>query len=290
MSAAPDAAFLAEAKFDHRAPTIDNNATTTQIELLARVATAHDDPVLREAVVRGLDYLLAAQYPNGGWPQYFPLIAGYYTHITYNDNAMVNVLNVLRDVSAGAPPYAFIDAARRAKAGDAVNRGIACILRTQISQHGRLTAWCAQHDEKSFAPAWARNFEPPSLSGSESVGLVRFLMEIKNPSADVKAAIEGAVTWFESVQIHGLRVDNSPGADGKKDRHAVADAKASVLWARFYELETNRPIYIGRDKIIRYDFNEIERERRAGYNYLSDWPAKLLREDYPRWRSRNHLS
>ena len=59
-----------------------------------------------------------------------------------------------------------------------------------------------------------------------------------------------------------------------------------MLWARFYELETNRPIFIGRDKVIRDDFNEIERERRTGYNYLSDWPATLLAKDYPRWRAK----
>ncbi len=290
MTKAPDAAFLAETAYDHRDPTIDNDATTTQIQFLARVATAQDDAQARTAVLCGLDYLFAAQYPGGGFPQYFPLITGYYTHITYNDNAMVNALEVLRDVSTGASPYAFVDTPRRTKAADAVKRGVACILRTQVKQNGKLTVWCAQHDETTLAPAWARNFEPPSLSGEESVALVRFLMGIENPSAEVKAAIEGAMDWFEAVPVRGLRIDNSPGSDGKKDRHFLVDAKAPVHWARFYELGTNKPIFIGRDKVIRYDFNQIERERRTGYIYLSDWPAKLLSEEYPRWRSRNHRS
>jgi PelA/Pel-15E family pectate lyase len=289
MTVPPSAEFLAETKFDHRAPTIDNDATTTQLELLARVITAHDDAALRKEFERGFDYLLASQYANGGWPQYFPLIKGYYTHITYNDNAMVNVLVVLRDAAAGEAPFAFVDAARRERAAAAVAKGLACILRTQVKQDGRLTVWCAQHDETTFAPAWARNFEPPSLSGGESAGIVRFLMAIKQPSPEIVAAVEGAIHWFESVKITGVRVDNTPGTDGKKDRHSVADAAAPVLWARFYELGTNRPIFIGRDKVIRYDFNEIERERRTGYAYFGTWPEQLLTKDYPKWRTQNKL-
>jgi PelA/Pel-15E family pectate lyase len=289
MSAPPSAEFLAETKYDHRAPTIDNGATTTQLEYLARAITAQDDPALRAAFGRGFDYLLAAQYENGGWPQYFPLIKGYYSHITYNDNAMVGVLTVLRDAAAGAAPYGFVDTARRERAAAAVAKGVACILRTQVKQNGRLTGWCAQHDETTFAPVWARNFEPPSLSGCESVGLVRFLLAVKKPSPEIVAAVAGAVAWLESVKITGLRLDETRGADGKLDRRAVADPAGPALWARFYELETNRPIYLGRDKVVHYDFNEIERERRGGYAYLGTWPAQLLAKDYLRWREENHL-
>jgi PelA/Pel-15E family pectate lyase len=287
MTQPPTPAFLAATEPDHRAPTIDNDATTRQLAFLAHVITAAPDVTLRAAFDRGFDYLLAAQYANGGWPQYFPLRPGYYTHITYNDNAMVNVLVLLHAVGDGREPYAFVEMPRRERAAAAVLKGIDCILRTQVRQEGRLTAWCAQHDETNFAPAWARKFEPPSLSGAESVGIVRFLMSINYPGHDISAAIEGAVQWFEAVKISGLRVDDTPGADGKRDRHAVADPAAPPIWARFYELGTNRPIFAGRDKVIHYDFNEIERERRTGYVYLNDWPAKLLEQDYPRWRAKN---
>jgi PelA/Pel-15E family pectate lyase len=287
----PSAEFLASDKFDHRAPTIDNNATITQLRYLALVLTAAKDgePAPQAAFDRGFDYLIASQYPGGGWPQYFPLIKGYYTHITYNDNAMVNVLNVLRDVAAGREPYAFVAAPRRAQAAAAVAKGLDCILRTQVKQDGRLTVWCAQHDETTLAPAWARNFEPPTLSGSESVGIVRFLMGVEHPSPEIIVAVEGAVQWFGAVRIHGLRTDDTPGSDGKKDRHAVVDPAAPALWARFYELGTNKPVFTGRDKVIKYDFNEIERERRAGYAYFGDWPANLLEKDYPRWRAKSKL-
>lgn len=289
MTAPPSAEFLASTHLDRRAATIDNKATTTQLTYLAYLLTAKDDATLRAAFDRGFDYLLTAQYPNGGWPQYFPLRKGYYTHITYNDNAMVNVLTLLRDVARGRAPFAFVDEARRARAAAAVEKAIGCILRTQVKQAGKLTAWCAQHDENTFAPVWARNFEPPSLSGSESVGIVRFLMGAENPSPEIIRAIESAVAWLEGAVIKGLRVDESRGADGKPDRVAVADAAAPPIWARFYELDTNRPIFIGRDKVIHYDHNEIERERRVGYGFLGDWPANLLAKEYPRWRVKNKL-
>ena len=113
-------------------PTIDNGASTTPMRFLALVVDGTDDARYRQAFERGMDYLFAAQYANGGWPQYFPLREGYYSRITYNDNAMVNVMELLRDVSVGDAPYAFVDEARRARASAAVARGIEVILQSQI--------------------------------------------------------------------------------------------------------------------------------------------------------------
>ncbi|HAV64027.1 MAG TPA: pectate lyase, partial [Verrucomicrobiales bacterium] len=175
LAPATDAA-LAEIEKGGKANTIDNGATTLPIRLLAQVANATGEQKYLEAVLRGVDYLLVAQYPNGGFPQFFPLRPrGYYSHITYNDGAMIGALQLLRDVAGARLPFGFVDNGRRERAADAVARGIDCILKTQVKQDGRLTVWCAQHDEKTLEPAWARSYEPPSLSGSESVGIVRFL-------------------------------------------------------------------------------------------------------------------
>jgi PelA/Pel-15E family pectate lyase len=284
----PSEKFLA-LKPSARAPTIDDGATTTPLRVFALIISATHDAELRAAFERGFDYLLAAQYPSGGWPQYFPLKPGYYSHITYNDNAMVNVLTLLRDTAEGREPFAFVDEARRTRAAAAVAKGIACILRTQVKRADRLTAWCAQHDETTFIPAPARNFEPASLSGMETVGIARFLMAVEQPSPDIIAAVEGAVAWLETVRVKGLKVENFTGADGKRDRRVVADPAAPDLWARFYELGTDRPVFLGRDKVVRYDYNEVERERRTGYGYLGNWPADLLAKDYPRWRAKHKL-
>ena len=282
----PAAMSAAEAAADPNGNTIDNDGTTLPMEFLARMVLPTGDARYRAAFERGVDYLLAAQYPNGGWPQFFPLRDGYYSRITYNDNAMIRVLTLLRDVAAGTPHYAFVDAGRRTKAGAAVARGLDVILRTQLKQGGALTAWCAQYDERTLEPAWARNYEPPTLSGSESVGIVRFLMEVDQPTPEVAAAVEGAVAWLKSVAIKGLRYEEVTLADGTRDRRVVADPSAPPLWARFYDLGTNRPIFTGRDKVIRSALSEIEQERRSGYAYYGTWPASLLATDYPRWRAR----
>ena len=274
---------------DGRANSLDNDATTVPMEYLARVADASGEPRYRASFLRGIDYLLAAQYPNGGWPQFWPLRGGYHDRITYNDDAMIRVMNLLRDVAAGVSPYHFVDAERRAKSAAAVQRGIGVILETQVRQQGELTAWCAQHDERTLAPAWARSYEPPSLSGSESVGIVRFLMSIEKPAPEVVAAIEGAVSWLRAVPIRGMRLERVAGADGRAVRFLVNDPAAPPLWARFYELGTNRPLYLDRDSKFRYDFREIGTERRSGYNYHGTWPARLLAEEYPAWRAKHQL-
>ena len=286
----PSAESRASEGADVTASTIDNNGTTMPMQFLALVVHATGEARYRASFLRGVDYLLAAQYPNGGWPQFFPLREGYYSRITFNDNAMVNVLTLLRDAAAGNAPYTFVDETRRTQAGAAVSRGIDVILKTQVKQNGMLTVWCAQHDEKTLAPAWARAYEPPSLSGSESVGIVRFLMDIERPTPEIVAAIEGAAAWLKSVAVRGLRFESFTGADGQRDRRVVPDRSAGLLWARFYELGTDRPIFLGRDSVVRYALDEIERERRSGYAYYGQWAASLLDVDFPRWRERHKRS
>lgn len=185
--------------------TIDNGATFTQLVYLAKVFTAKNQERHRQAFLSGLDFLLAAQYENGGFPQYFPLREGYYSHITFNDGAMIGVLKLLRDISKKMSAYAFVDEVRRSRAEKAVQKGIECILKTQVVVKGKRTVWCAQHDEVTLEPAAARKYELISLSGSESVGIVRFLMGIDNPSDQVIDAIDSAVAWFERSKITGIK-------------------------------------------------------------------------------------
>jgi PelA/Pel-15E family pectate lyase len=261
--------------------TIDNGATVTQIRLLARIHEVAPAPRLRRAIERGLDGLLDAQYENGGWPQYFPNTrGGYHRHITYNDGAMINVMELLTTVAERRPPFASVDERRRARSRSAVDRGVACVLETQILERGVPTVWCAQHDERSLGPAPARSYELISKSGSESAGVVLFLMKLERPSPAVIRAVEGALTWFRRVQLRGIRVVDVDG-----DKVVLDDAAAPPLWARFYELETDRPFFCGRDGAVKYTLREIEKERRVGYAWYVETPRRVF-EQYRTWRAR----
>jgi pectate lyase, PelA/Pel-15E family len=283
-----DRKTLAEAKN----ATVDNGATHREAAFLARIAGETSDPGLRArcraATLRALDWLLDAQYANGGWPQFWPDPKGYQSRITFNDDAMAGVLALLRDVARGAADYAFVDASHRARCTHAVEKGIDCTLRCQIRVDGRPTVWCAQHDEKTFAPAPARIYEKASFSGSESVGIVRFLMGVEKPDARVREAIEGAVAWFERAKLTGIAVvrKEDPTLPGGWDRVVVPDKNAPPVWARFYDLKTQQPIFCGRDGVVKRTLAEIEHERRTGYAWYTDRPASLLAKDYPAWRSR----
>ncbi len=278
-----------KAKDDVNESTIDNSATTTEIRYLSRLYNATKIEKYRDAALRGIEYVLESQYDNGGFPQFYPRPKGYYTHITYNDNAMVNVLKVIREVYEKRAPYGFIsdELAQRARA--AFDKGIDCILKTQVKQNGRLTVWCAQHDEHTLLPAKARAYELPSLSGAESDNIVHLLFSLPNPSQEVIDAIEGAVAWFEANQIKGLRFEYFTNEEGKKDYRMVPctpDAPdCPPLWARFYTLEENRPFFCDRDGVMRFNLSEIGHERRTGYSWYNKDGAKVLR-DYKKWKKK----
>lgn len=269
--------------------TIDNGATTEQIRYLVMVYNATKIERFKEACLKGIDYLIKAQYPNGGWPQYYPQgNLEYHMRITYNDEAMVRVMNLLREIGGSKSEYGFVDQERKLKADQAVAKGIDCILKSQIRVNGKLTAWCAQHDQKTLAPAQARSYELVSISGQETAGIIRFLMSIDKPSPQIIESIQAAVAWLDTVKITGIRVIDKPEPslpDGF-DRVVMNDSSAIGIWARFYEIETNRPFFCGRDGVKKYSLAEIEYERRVNYSWYTNIPAYLLIKEYPEWQSK----
>ena len=264
--------------------TIDDQSTTREIKGLASAYKKTRNPVYLKAVEKGIDYLLTAQNSAGGWGQFYPDSIGYHKHITYNDNAMIDVMWVLKYTADFTNDFEKIDKSLVDKARIAVEKGINCILKTQVIQNGKLTAWCAQHDRQTLKPAKARMFELPSISGNESVGIIRFLMSIEKPSPEIRKSIQSAISWLENAKIAGIRIKDIPdaGQPKGKDRIVIEDLNSTV-WARFYDLETNKPFFAGRNSIPKNTLAEIENERRVGYAYYGTWPKNLLEKEYPLW-------
>ena len=259
--------------------TFDNGATSGELRLLARAFSLTKDERYEKAFQAGFDHILKAQYPNGGWPQYFPLRKGYYTHITFNDSCMIRLMEFLRE-AVTTDVYAFLDKDRREAAQKAFDRGVDCIVNCQIKVKNELTVWCAQHDADTLAPAKARSYELPSLSGAESAGILTFLMKLDEPTPEVIRAVNAGVAWFEAVKIEGIRIDEVDG-----DRKVVADAAAPPLWARFYELETNRPFFCDRDGVVKYELAEVGDERRNGYSWYGNGGEKVAKA-FAKWAYR----
>ncbi|PAS98534.1 MAG: pectate lyase [Candidatus Dactylopiibacterium carminicum] len=265
--------------------TIDNDSTMKQMAVLARVHAATQDARYAESFLRGLDYVLLAQLPNGGWQQFWPDPQGYKAHITFNDDTIANVLEVLRDIVSGEPIYAFVDPGRVARARAAYDRGISLILKTQIVVTGRKTGWCSQYDHLTLEPRMGRAFKLPSISGAESVNVVRFLMSIDQPSPEIVAAVQDAVAWFNKARMDGIkleRVEDSSLEFGF-DRRVVTDPKAPSIWARFYDLESGKPLFSARDGVKRDNYGDVSYERRVKYSWFATEPRKLLAE-YPAWQ------
>lgn len=264
--------------------SLDNRSTWPQIDYLARVYGRTSLWRYGDAALKGLDYVLVAQHASGGWR------GADVNAITFNDDVVTGVMGLLQSVLRDEHFY-YVDAQRRPKVEEAYRRGIDCILKCQVRVGDRLTAWGQQHSHDTYESIWARSFEPPCITPCESVGIVRFLMSIDDPSPEVIASVQAAVAWFDKVKIRGLRVDKVAAEPTHFPYHfadfdciEVEDPSAPPIWTRMYHVETEQPIFCTRKKKITTDYEEVGRERRTGYGWYGYWPAGLLENEYPEWQ------
>jgi PelA/Pel-15E family pectate lyase len=272
--------------------TFDNGTTYTHVQALGKIYTATKLTRFKTAALAGLDFILSAQYDNGGWPQSYPLAKDYSRHITYNDGVMAGIMRMLREIKEQESFFSFIDTNRLTKAKEAFAKGVDCILKTQIIDNGKPTAWCQQHDAVTLEPTWARKFEPPSICNGESCEIVELLMSIDQPSTDVKSAIVNAVNWFNeskilNTRVKTIRADNldTPYRLSTTDRVVIIDSTAPPIWTRYYELKTHRPLFCNRDSKVVYSLAEVDRERRDGYAWYTFAPQRVLAL-FPSWKSK----
>ncbi len=264
--------------------TIDNNATTMQMTFLARLYQATGDAKYRDAFRRGVEFLLSGQYDNGGWPQFWPNPKGYKVQITYNDGAISNTLGIIQKMLDNEKPYTghLIDNTMRTRMRKSFDKGIECILRTQIVVDGEPTVWCQQHDRETLRPCKARAYELPSFCSQESARLVALLMSLPEPDERVKKAVRGAMRWFDKYKITGVRYHRGGFRGSGGGTRLIADAQALPIWARFYDLEHCEPYVCDRDGVPRKRLSEIGEERRNGYAWYGDRPRELY-SMYDKW-------
>ena len=236
--------------------TLDDDKTQSVIRFLMQLDAElqFSDDRLHEAVTYALQTLLRAQYPCGAWPQRFdgrnqpydrdeyPVIsasvpdawsrshpgkkyAGFYT---LNDNTIADVMTTLLDAWEIYDQPRYRDAA--IKGGD-------FLLLAQLPQPQ--PGWAQQYDRR-MQPAWARKFEPPAVTGGESQGVMRTLIELYRRTA---GSIDRAERFLAPI--------------GPAIRYYRDSLRADGRLARFYELGTNRPLYFTKDYQLTYDDSDM---------------------------------
>ncbi len=250
--------------------TIDNDATTSQIRFLMRTYQQTKQQKYLDCAMRGVDCLFKMQYSNGGWMQCLNTPGTYHAHITLNDGAYLHVLQIMKEMSTKSGDFTAVSDSYAQKAKTSLDKGIQCLLDMQISG----AAWCQQHDENTLKPAAARAYELPSNCTSESAGVITFLYQYaqENPSRqDIRKSVNTAIEWFKKVTLYGIEFVKSGD-----DKIVRQNANASPLWARFYELGTDKPLFSDRDSSVHYNVAEISKERRTGYAWYGNWGKNII--------------
>lgn len=274
---------LAGVKPWRRRSTLDNMSTYTQVEYLCETYRATGEERFRLAALRGMEYILGTQYPNGGWRGWDA------DAVTFNDDIIYGVLSLWLEIIYQKPRFAWVDPAFRERIRASWDRGLALVLRCQWVRDGVRTVWAQQYDHETLQPVKARSYELPALAAGESSNIVMLLMRIRKPSPEVVEAVKAAAAWFEKTKITGKRIVTVAVPEGlpedrsvKKDRRMVDDPDAAPIWARYYELDRDEFFLCTREGVKVYSLAEMPAERRSGYSWFSDWGNKVLKK-YPSW-------
>ena len=222
--------------------TFDDNITQGALTFLINLDEVLQEEWLTESITLGINFIFESQFHNGAWPQWYPLIGGYHDCYTFNDNSINDCIRVMLLAHKKYGKEKYLESALRG--GD-------FIINSQIAEPQ--SGWAQQysHDMKIV---WARAFEPPAVCSVVTARNIRTLVELNLYTKDVKflAPIPSAIKWLESSKLD----DN--------------------LWARLYELGSNRPIYGDRDSKIHFTLEEISEERREGYSWQSGFGVKSV--------------
>ena len=251
--------------------TIDNDGTYSEMRLIAEAYEISSDKKFKTSFDKGIAFLKNLQYPTGGFAQVYPRRGNYSDYVTFNDNAMVNVLKLLQDIAQNKTPFKkIVNDSERQNCAQMVEKAVGYIIKAQITVQGEKAAWCAQHDPTDYSPKGARAYELPSVSGSESVSIIQFLLTQKN-NAEALAAAESARAWLVKHRIENMTYNK------RNPPNFFTKAQGKYCWYRFYSLEDGRGFYCTREGKVYYDINEFyaaDSERATGYDWAGTWLAK----------------
>jgi PelA/Pel-15E family pectate lyase len=155
-----------------------------------------------------------------------------------------------------------------------------CILASQTVIDGKRTIWPQQEDALTLAPVSARNYEPGALAASESADLLSYLMSLPHPSRELVASIQAGVTWLKDHEIFGF--EYTGGRGDPAGRTLKPKQGAGPIWARYYSIPAQKPIFGDRDKTLHDNVNEISLERRNGYAWYSGAEQQTI-DAYAAW-------
>jgi PelA/Pel-15E family pectate lyase len=256
--------------------TIDNDATVQEMRLLAirykETTNANYKSTFKSSFNKAVNFLLTMQRASGGLPQVWPKRNDYSDHITLNDNAMIRAMVTMMDIANKTSPFDsdIIDDATRSKMSTALTKAIDYLLKAQIVNNGQPTVWCAQHDTANYQPRPARAYELESKSGSESAGVVWFLMNWPEQTEAIQNAVKGAIAWYKKTRVTGLYFNKKAGAFEQRE--------GSVLWYRFYEVNNDNYFFCDRGgaSTKTQDFTKISEERRTGYQWAGEYGTALI--------------
>ncbi|HAG94216.1 MAG: pectate lyase [Pseudomonadales bacterium] len=283
-------------QYHHNVSTLDNNATHSHIRFLMRVNQYYPRDEFELAIIRGLEYILDAQYSFGGWPQNYPNLSSYGKYVTFNDGAMVGAMTALSDAMEGA--YDYLSEPLLVRCERAYDRGMQYILNAQIEVNGFPTGWAQQYlPDTQYTPAQGRIYELPAISTKETIGIIKLLLRDKSPSLKMKTAVNSAINWLRWAKIENVEVRKvyndrwdqiftlyyTEDPAGQPDYHrfdggrfgydkvVVRDSKAEPIWAQFYSIKTAQPLFSGWDGIAKSNLADIDYERRVSYGwYISE--------------------
>lgn len=273
--------YFFKEKYNLWTATIDNDATTTEIDYLSKLYNVTKDEKYKASVLKGLDYILKTQYPNGGFPQNIQAeITKYQREITFNDNATINIMKLFKKIIDDDKQYEFIDSHTKERIKHAYDLALNCILTVQLSSG----MWGAQYDREKLIPCYGRSFEPPSIDSRESASIVMFLMSIENPSIEIVEAIEKSVNWYKANSIKNKELK----IVYKKNKPILALVDCNncdLMWARLYDIEKGIPIYGDDNFIIRYNLSELSQKRMFGYEWYV-YSGNIVLAEYKNWQKK----